>query len=301
MRVCKFRRIGGGDIQTLRYINELGESLALGYTGDVILEHLDIGAAAVERRTSRGLGQDGVSEISKNIGTRIITASCCIVARGEEERFEVRRRVGRVLNPSIGGYMLYNNGFRDFRMDCGLNRAVEFGEMLANRRMQRFEAVFKCPMPFFTDVFETEGEFLEVTPRLGFPLRILESLVFSSLAGGRLNVDNKGDAAAPLKCTIFGPCLNPEVVNETSGEGMRLLFEIPEGQRIEITTHFANKRIDHIDGQGRRANIMQYLDMSRPAAFFSLRPGRNVLRFSADIGQDIGRMHIAFSPRYLIV
>ena len=290
-------------MQTLRYINDQGASLSFGYTGSVILEHLDIGEVPVERRSTRGIGQDGVSELGRTIGTRVLTASCCIIAATEAERFDIRRRVGRVLNPNIGGHLIYNNGFRDYKIECGLGSSLDWGQMLTNRRMQRFEASFFCPSPFFLDVLETTGEFLEVTPRLHFPLRIHEpGFLFSSLAGGQISVENVGDAPAPLRMVIFGPCLNPSVTNQTTGESFRLLYDLRATQSVEITTHFGNKRITLFNsGENTGENIMHRLDTDTPVSFFSLQPGQNLLKFGADIGEDIGRMNIYFSPRYLIV
>jgi len=175
--------------------------------------------------------------------------------------------------------------------------------MFTNRRMQRFEAQFFCPSPFLLDVFETTGEFLEVTPRLSFPLRIgVPGFLFSSLAGGQIMVENVGDAPSPLRMVVFGPCLNPSITNQTTGESIRVLFDLRSSESIEITTHFGNKRITLRNlADGTEANIMHLLDMDTPTSFFSLRPGRNLLHFSADVGADIGRMNIYFSPRYLMV
>jgi len=268
----------------------------------VILEHLDLGEVPVERQSSRGIGQDGVHELGRTISTRVLSANCCIIAPSELERFEIRRRIGRVLNPHIRGHLIYNNGFRDYKIECGLGSSVDWGEMLSNRRMQRFEAHFFCPSPFFLDVFETVGEFLEVTPRLHFPLRIrVPGFLFSSLAGGQIAVENPGDAPSPLRMTIFGPCLNPSAANQTTGESIRILYDLRATQRIEITTHFGDKRVTLHDDNGTQTNIMHHLDIDTPVSFFSLQPGLNLIKFGADIGADIGRMNISFSPRYLII
>ena len=114
-------------------------------------------------------------------------------------------------------------------------------------------------------------------------------------------VENVGDATAPLRMEIFGPCLNPSVTNQTTGESLRILYDLRSGETIIITTHFGNKRIILRDTNGGERNIMHMLDVERPVSFFGLRPGKNLLKFGADIGADIGRMHIYFSPRYLIV
>lgn len=277
--------------------------MSFGYTGQVILEHLDLGEVVVERQSSRGIGQDGINELGRTIGTRVITARCCIIAEDEEERFALRRRIGRVLNPNINGRLIYHNGFRDFMIECGLGTSVDWTEMFANRRMQRFEMQFFCPSPFLMDVFETEGRFLEVTPRLHFPLRIREpGFLLSSLAGGQILVENSGDAPSPLRMVIFGPCINPGIRNETTGEAIKVRYDLRASEVIEITTHFGNKRITlRNEAEGTYVNIMHHLDMDTPVSFFSLQPGRNLLRFTADVGQDSGRMNIYFSPRYLIV
>ena len=276
--------------------------MAFGYTGQIILEHLDLGEVPVERQSSRGIGQDGVNELGRTIATRALTARCCIIGATEAERFDIRRRIGRILNPHIGGHLVYHNGFRDYKIECGLGSSIDWGEMFTNRRMQRFEAQFFCPSPFFLDVFETVGEFLEVTPRLHFPLRIrVPGFLFSSLAGGQIVIENVGDAPSPLRMVIFGPCLNPSVTNQTTGESIRILYDLRATQSIEITTHFGNKRITLRNMDGSEENIMHRLDMDTPVSFFSLRPGRNLLKFAADIGADMGRMNIHFSPRYLIV
>ena len=256
----------------------------------------------MERQTSRGIGQDGVNELGRTISTRVLSANCCIIGANEQERFEIRRRIGRILNPHIRGHLIYNNSFREYKIECGLGTTIDWTEMLSNRRMQRFDVNFFCPSPFFLDVFETVGKFLEVTPRLHFPLRIhVPGFLFSSLAGGQMAVENSGDAPAPLRMTIFGPCLNPSITNYTTGESIRILYDLRPAQRIEITTHFGNKRITLLDADGTQVNIMHHLDIDRPMSFFSLRPGLNLIKFGADIGEDIGRMTIHFSPRYLIV
>ncbi len=289
-------------MQKLIYKNENAETIEFGYKGSIIMEHLDLGSIAVKKQSAKSIGQDGVKLYANVMDTRLLTASCCIIATSEKERFDIRRNIGKVLNPNLEGELIYDNGYRQYKISSGLNTSIEFGDMFKNRKFQRFEATFFCPNPYFNDVSDTVRYFLEVTPHLHFPLKIkVPGFIFSSLAGGELSVNNNGDANTSLTIIIYGPVRNPCVSNLTTGESIRVNYELNTSERCVITTHFSNKRVTVISENGVEFNAMHYLDTSKGITFFGLIPGRNVLKFDADVGKDLGRMTVHFNPKYLIV
>lgn len=86
-------------------------------------------------------------------------------------------------------------------------------------------------------------------------------------SGGNLVVG--GNRPTPAIFTIFGPSLNPKIINESLGTAMEFDLTIPAGDVLTIDTQYHTVRVN---GANRRSALLE-------PTWFSLLPGNNYIRY----------------------
>jgi hypothetical protein len=91
-------------------------------------------------------------------------------------------------------------------------------------------------------------------------------------------VANAGQAVVPWRAVIHGPCTNPRLINDTTGEGLYLTvgnYTLLGGEAVVLDS--ATKTIRTDDGTNRYPK----LDIAK-SRWFDLVPGDNLIRFYPD-------------------
>ena len=150
----------------------------------------------------------------------------------------------------------------------------------------RFSFTLTCPDPALYG-----GGFHEnmagVVPMLTAPLSLFLNADAAAGAAGltgaykvfreRITVVNDGDLDAGLVLTFTakGPVTNPRLDNLTTGQFIRVLCTLAQGDVLTVSTVRGRKRVE-LNG----VNISQKKDPQ--SSFFQLVRGKNVLRYAAD-------------------
>ncbi len=99
-------------------------------------------------------------------------------------------------------------------------------------------------------------------------------ITFGASSGGSATAASAGNAPSFPTITITGPCINPAIVNTSTGERLGLNITLLTGDTLTINA--------------RQRTIVQGASTNRMSAktigstFFALLPGNNNLQFSAD-------------------
>lgn len=109
---------------------------------------------------------------------------------------------------------------------------------------------------------------------------------FGASSGGSVTAANLGNAPAFPVVAIYGPMINPVIVNDATGESVRLNLTLVAGDVVSIAMK------QRIIVQGMATNKMG--NLVQGSKFWSVLPGNNALRLSAD-AYDSG--HATFSWR----
>lgn len=111
-----------------------------------------------------------------------------------------------------------------------------------------------------------------------------------AFSGYRGTFNNDGDVETPVLIHYQGPAKNPFIQNETTGEFIKVNYDLEETDVLEINTAFGAKRVEVVGGDGGRTNVFHWIDLN--STFFQLMPGDNTLRYDSDEEADRERARV---------
>jgi len=225
---------------------------------------------------------------------RNITIEGTIVA---DKLDDVRKWVSillRSFTPKSQGVL----SFHDRQISC----IVEESNILQSEigRAPNFFVSLLCPYPFFEYPDEIKTDLAVWESLWEIPWEIPEDgFIFSS----RQSVDtgdiqNIGDVPCGIRIVFraTGGVTSPEIVNSSTGEFIRIDKIMAPGEEIQITTHFANKRVISIIGS-TETNV--FFAIAPGSSFFQLDVGINSLTYDAASGADLLEVSIFHRPQFL--
>lgn len=155
-----------------------------------------------------------------------------------------------------------------------------------------------CPQPFFLDLNHYGKNIAAKTAMFAFPFFIPRrrgrAMSYKTLKQN-VSLPNAGDVETGIEM-IFkatrGTVKNPKMEKLSSGEYMRVIVDMKQGDVLKITTNTGKKRIE-LNG----VNVVQKID--RNSSFFAITPGDNILKYSADENYTNLDVTLYYTPRYL--
>lgn len=279
----------------LTYINTEGESITLKQSRPYFITKID-GTGNIRNTitTFKAPEQDGAFYVSSTLDMRNITLEGTIVAETPDEAYEMRKNFLRLFSPKKSGILKYRNR----QISCVIEEAVL--SVSTRERIPKFFLSILCPSPFFETLEEIRQELASWDSLLEFSLEIPEEgIVFGLRQPSQIiALDNIGDV--PCGCEIIfkanGPVTNPELLHINTGEFIRILTSMNNGDEFHIYTHFAGKRVISISGSSEN-NAFHLLDTD--SNFFKLVPGINDLRYDALTNLDLLDVSVYFRPQFL--
>lgn len=208
-----------------------------------------------------------------------------------------RQRLIRFFRPDNAGVLTVDYN--------GLKRKISY--VVENFRFQnsnlyerlRADIDLICPQPFLLDLYSYGRNIAAKTPLYGFPLWIKRSPhgVAMSYRTLRQNVSlpNNGDVDTGVEIVFKatrGAVTNPKIEKVSTGEYMRIVLEMLQGDVLKINTNPGQKRIE-MNGE----NV--YHNMDRTSRFFKITVGENILKYSADENYTNLDVMLYYTPKYL--
>jgi len=286
-------------MRKLIYTNERGESVELSSENFRLRELNGIGGADTDIQTQKGAYQDGETYIDTLLEMREISLELAMVAKNNEEIYDLRQKLVRTFNPKLKGELKYKYHGNERVVDVVPDSSPEFPSTSAPT-YQSASITLLCPSPFWEDVMPG-GEVLGfVSGGLTFPLKLNpvapEHTIFAR-RGFEAGLNNQGDVPTPVKITFFGEAENPKIKNNTTGEFIKINQTIGENEKLHINTAFGQKRAEIEDENGEITNAFHYLDLE--STFWGLKVGSNDVDFESDISKDKASVEISFRNRYV--
>jgi hypothetical protein len=107
----------------------------------------------------------------------------------------------------------------------------------------------------------------------GFASPLLSPLSSGASPVGQVIVQNLGSVGTPPIISIYGPCNNPVVKNQTTGEQLSFTYNLAATEHLDIDTQ---QRTILLNGTTNRYSALNFAD----SAWWELAPGNNDIRFS---------------------
>lgn len=268
-------------MQKVTFTNSRGESVSFGNSGVFVLQSIDgTGNVPSEIKSTKSPYQDGSSFVDVQLSDRSIPIVGFINAKSQQDLYQRRRDLSRILNPKLGpGKLMYTNDLRSYVIDAISEEGAVFGERFVHANM--FTVNFIANTPYWRDQTQTVKGLRYEAGGMTFPLRLATRFAFAAYRGTFVN---GGDVETPVEIHYKGPAENPIVESETTGEYIKVNYELGFDQTLIISTEFGDKRVEVLNDDGTRTNVFHWIDLG--STFFQLHPGQNILRYGSDRDSD---------------
>lgn len=280
-------------MEKLTYINGRGRKIVLGDAAPYILTKIEgLGASDTNIQSQKSPDQDGESYIGLTLQPRSMSIEIMIVANTENEMIRRREAALQIFNPKLGpGTLVYTIGEKERRISAISELAPSFPDAGDFKdTMQPGLIQLYCPDPFWLDPGETSEEIVTWIGGMRFPLRLPTR--FAMKGSKKINITNNGDVDTPVKIEISGPATNPKIINQSTGEYIKVNRALVQGDTLVITTGFGKKRVEIND-----QNVFNWIDLN--STFWQLQPGDNIIEYTSDDEVESAAVKITYFNRYL--
>lgn len=183
-----------------------------------------------------------------------------------------------------------------YEIECYSNQSVKFSSTYSenNGGLCKFSVDLYCPNPYWKNNL-TLGEQIS-TWIGGWKFKFKLPFRFKQKGESKKNIYNSGHVETPIELIFKGPALNPSIINNLTGEFIKVIRELTSDDILYITTEYGNKKVE-IERNGIRANAFHYIDLD--STFFQLKVGDNMIEYTTDNNLEPQSVEIRYRNRYL--
>ncbi len=282
-------------LEEVIFKNSRGREIKLSDDAPFILTEVEgTGAVFLDINAYRSPRRDGRSYVDSALEIRPLSFKIMILANSIDEMIGYRKQLLSAFNPKLGpGKLIYRLGDITREIEAISELAPVFPE---TDDMRDFKDVMQpgliqlyCPDPLWQDPFETSNEIVNWIGGMIFPLTLPTQ--FSTAGEKTINIYNEGDVATPVRIEITGKATNPKIEKKLTGEFIQVNTTVADGEKMIITTHFGNKRVE-LDG----GNVFHKIALE--SIFFNLDVGDNVVEVTTEDVNDYASTKIIHKNRY---
>ena len=284
-------------METITFINSRGEAVTFGGPPFYLQKIDGLGDVGADIQTQKAPYQDGSTFLDSILDERNISVEFLIVeeVKGYKGVSASRTTIASVVNPKLGlGTLRYENDNVIREIDVVANSIPIYPDGPRTEVVQKGLINFIAPNPYWRSLSFMEEPAFE--PRFEFPF---EGEFEMGMQREKRIITNDGDVAAPLIIEFFGPALNPTIINNTTGEHIKVNQELFEGEYMRINTSNANKSVVFVNANGEERNVFNWIDLN--STFFKLVVGENDIEYTADGDIQGAIINIMYNKLYTAV
>ncbi|WP_227397375.1 phage distal tail protein, partial [Jeotgalibacillus aurantiacus] len=267
-------------------------SVQLSETGPYVIQSIiGLGDVDADIQMQAAPYQQGRTYIDSKLIPRFINIEVLIKGTDDEDISTKREHLGKVCNPVSGQLRIqYEYGGRIKETYGAADHVPRYLSGEGRSRTHQIAVIdLTCPNPFWRTLQQTQEPTFE--PRFRFP--ISGPFIFG-IQRDRRQMINDGDSPAPIFVEFHGPALNPMIINNTTGEFIKINQELLEGEIMEIDTEAGT--VFFVEPDGTRRNVFNWIDDA--ATFFELVIGENDIEYTADSDIQGAIVNITYSKLY---
>jgi hypothetical protein len=272
-----------------------------------------LGMPEVEYRVQRGPYQHGETLIDYVLRPRIFQLLHSVNACDRQGYWEARNELIEHLRPNRQTGSSFQPGTFLKKLPGGNQRAInvviEEGPKFNARRLDRWEEFsfietlrFIAYDPTFYDPTQKDFSFsvTETITDLVFPITF--PIQFGvSIITKQDNLTYNGNWLSYPTINLTGPMNNPIIENDTTGEKLELIYDIPASEVVTITLDYGNKTVENGSGD----NLIGVLSTDSDLATFHLAPdpeasgGINTIIVQAGDTDSNSEVELLYYERYI--
>lgn len=268
-----------------------GEELILEEPEYGIVDYEGIESTDYEMETAVNVNAIGEQLRRKKILSRPIVVEFDYLGN-EEKKSHKRQELIRFFSPFRSGTLKVNY--------MGVERTIKYevtGFKISSKNIHDTLSCLlelSCMDPMFQDVLQM-GEKISTWVG-GWKWKFKLPFRMKQRGEPRKNIINEGHVETPVEIEFHGPAVNPQILNLTTGEFIRIERELTSDDILYINTAFGEKKVEIIRDGGRE-DAFDYLDLD--SQFFSLQVGDNVIEYQSENGLDPQSVQIYYYNRYI--
>lgn len=273
--------------EKLIYRNELGQQIEFSlFSPFHIISSQGLYGLNNEIITTRGINQDGLTVSRFNTESRNIVITCAI----KSDVINNKRDALIAINPKLKGNLIYS--FKnDIRyIECIVEKSPDF----SSDRISKFQISLICPNPYWKNNLIVGDQI--ATWIGGWKFKFKLPFRFKQKGESKKDIYNSGHVETPVEVIFKGPALNPCILNNTTGEFIKVIRELTSDDTLYITTEYGNKKVE-IERNGIRTNAFHYIDLD--STFFQLQVGDNMIEYTTDNNLEPQSVEIRYRDRYI--
>lgn len=265
-----------------------GLTFSFGYAAGVLWSITPLGDLPVDLETSQGYQQVGATVESRSISgvTRTITGR---ILRNADY---CKRQLRDIFAPSVTGRLTVAG---KYYCDAEVQRCPAISAAL---RWPTFGFQLYCPNPYWHSVTETLAATIKVTPVFRLPAcytshqyGIREQASYIRILNDGLDTQNW-----KLSLTARGDVVNPGVINPETGESLRFVTTLQDGDELQVYRENGQLRVEQVI-DGKNYDVFAVLDES--SDLWTVYHGAQAWQRTADSGDSwlflSLTMHAAFT------
>ncbi|WP_077601571.1 phage tail family protein [Oceanobacillus sojae] len=240
--------------------------------------------------------QDGASYIGSILEDKPIEIELKITGDNEQDLNAKRRYFASVFNPKLGvGTLRYISGGDVKEIDAVAESVPNFPDGQTNRKplFQKALLYIRAPYPYWRDPNQTSQPLQAYSGNLTMPNTFPIEM---GRSGSHTTLYNSGDIPAPVRIDIQGPVANPQIINRTNGDWLRVNRSIAADEILHIDTTNGKKRVE-VYRNGRVFNVFGYID--HDSDWLQLDVGENLIEHIADSGDTSGMVAVTWNNQYV--
>lgn len=254
-----------------------------------------IGEVDVDIQSQQSPYQDGDNYIDTLLQPRFINLEGSITKTAFKDIKEYRKAILMVCNPKLGiGKITLELDGDTKEIEGVLDGSPVFPER-GQTPFQKFMITWKCPDPYWRDLNQVSKPLQSYVGNFTLPFTLPFEL---GVSGSRTVLHNDGDVPAPVTIDIHGPTTNPQVINRTTGEYIRINRSIAEDEILHINTASGMQRVEIQRGESIEQGF-GYLDHNGVLTDFMLEIGMNEIEHIADAGNANAVVAVSWQSRYV--
>lgn len=265
-----------------------GQSFAFGYAAGVLWSCDPLGDLPVDLETSQGYQQVGATVESRSISgvTRTITGR---ILRNTDY---CKRQLRDVFAPYVTGRLTVAG---KYYCDAEVQRCPAISAAL---RWPTFSFQLYCPNPYWHSVTETLAATIKVTPVFRLPACYTSHQYGIRKQASYIRILNDGLDTQnwKLSLTARGDVVNPGVINPETGESLRFVTTLQDGDELQVYRENGQLRVEQVI-DGKNYDVFAVLDES--SDLWTVYHGAQAWQRTADSGDSwlflSLTMHAAFT------
>ncbi len=280
----------------LNYENSKGQVVEFYARPYRLTSFTGLGDTETEIQSQKTPFKDGAVYIDSLLNDKQLEIGLVIDASGQEDLNAKRRYLSSVLNPKLGmGTLRYISGADIKEISVVPESLPYFPDGSSNRKsfFQRSTISLRALNPYWRDPNQTSVPLVAYTGNFKLPFRLPFKL---GMSGDYTSLFNSGDMPSAVRIDIQGPVSNPQIINRTNGDWMRINRSIAENEILHIDCTPGRKRVEIYRG-GSVFNVFGSLDPD--SDWLTLEVGHNRIEHIADAGDLSSLVAITWNNEYV--